>query len=272
MMSPAQARDRALELLVHGGAAGPAQGVQLLPAPALGRSAAARDDRAVAVQRPGAAHRRRADDRARRHGAGRDPRPDAQPARPPALRGHPHHARHGRGRGPVGPDRGHASRAHRRDGHRARDLQQPAAPVHPGAAGRGPAPRCGRLDGRGDRPHGGPRGSDRQGGRRRGRPEELARREAANKRALEIAERAQRAREVEGDRPDPRARGRGHRVPQAGPHAGVPRGRGRQPRSSARARSSGSSASRAPARPRSDVPPSGCCRWSRARSRWPASS
>ncbi len=53
-----------------------------LPAPALRRSAPARDDRPVALLRPEAAHRRRADDGARRDGAGRDPRAAARPAHP----------------------------------------------------------------------------------------------------------------------------------------------------------------------------------------------
>ena len=49
-----------------------------VPAPALGRHAAARDDRDGARVRPEAADRRRADDRARRDDAGRHPRADAR--------------------------------------------------------------------------------------------------------------------------------------------------------------------------------------------------
>ena len=48
-----------------------------LPARAVGRHAPARDDRDGARLRAGAAHRRRADDRARRDGPGPDPRPAA---------------------------------------------------------------------------------------------------------------------------------------------------------------------------------------------------
>ena len=51
-----------------------------LPAPALGRHAAARDDRDGARLRPGAPDRRRADDGARRHDPGADPRPAARAA------------------------------------------------------------------------------------------------------------------------------------------------------------------------------------------------
>ena len=64
-----------------------------LPAPALGRPAPARADRARARVRPAAARRRRADDGARRDGAGADPAPARRaPARAPA-RDAVHHAR-----------------------------------------------------------------------------------------------------------------------------------------------------------------------------------
>ena len=51
----------------------PREPARRLSASALGRSAPARDDRHGARQRAGTAHRRRADDRARRHRAGADP-------------------------------------------------------------------------------------------------------------------------------------------------------------------------------------------------------
>ena len=51
-----------------------------LPAPVLGRAEAAHRDRHGARARPGRHRRRRADDGARRHGAGRDPRPAAHAA------------------------------------------------------------------------------------------------------------------------------------------------------------------------------------------------
>ncbi len=62
----------------------------------LGRHAAARDDRDGARREPRDPDRRRADHRARRHDAGRDPRPDPQAA---GGAWHVHaadHARHGR--------------------------------------------------------------------------------------------------------------------------------------------------------------------------------
>ena len=68
--------ERALELLELVGIPEPRRRVDALPARVLGRHAPARDDRDGARQRPEAADRRRADDRARRHGAGADPRAD----------------------------------------------------------------------------------------------------------------------------------------------------------------------------------------------------
>ena len=69
-----------------------------LPAPVLRRYAPARDDRDGAGQQPRAAHRGRADHRARRHRPGADPRPDPGPAEGVRLRGHHHHPRPRRGR------------------------------------------------------------------------------------------------------------------------------------------------------------------------------
>ncbi len=58
----------------------PAEGTaRRVPAPALGRDASARDDRDGAGVRAEAADRRRADDRARRHHPGADPRADRRP-------------------------------------------------------------------------------------------------------------------------------------------------------------------------------------------------
>ncbi len=68
--------------------AGSGGALQPLPASALRRAAAAHHDRDGAGLRPGAADRRRADDGAGRHGAGRDPRPAAGSA-PPARLGDP---------------------------------------------------------------------------------------------------------------------------------------------------------------------------------------
>ena len=77
------ARGRAARAGRHPERAGPAQG---LPAPVLGRHAAARDDRDGARVRAEAPDRRRADDGARRDDPGADPRPAARARRPSAAR------------------------------------------------------------------------------------------------------------------------------------------------------------------------------------------
>ena len=73
-------------------------GARPLSASALRRHAPARDDRDGAVVPPGAADRRRADDRARRDDPGADPDADPAAAGRDAHGGDVHHARHGRGR------------------------------------------------------------------------------------------------------------------------------------------------------------------------------
>ncbi len=90
-----------------------------LPAPALGRPAPARDDRDGAGLRAGAADRRRADDGARRHDPGADPRSPA--AAPGGARhgGPADHPRPRRGRRALPPRGGHLRRAHRRDWRRS---------------------------------------------------------------------------------------------------------------------------------------------------------
>ena len=65
-------------------------------------------------------------------------------------RDRPDHARHGRGRRPGRPDRRDAPRRDRRDRHGRADLPQPAAPVHPGTAGRRAAPRQGGAESAGE--------------------------------------------------------------------------------------------------------------------------
>ena len=81
--------------------------------------------------------RRRADDGARRHHPGPDPRADAGDAARLRLGHHPDHPRprcdrrHGR------PGACDVRRPGGRDGHRRRDLLQPAAPLHVGPAGLG---------------------------------------------------------------------------------------------------------------------------------------
>ena len=87
------ADDRAVELLARRAHPRPARRAATLPAPVLGRDAAAHRDRDRPRLPAAAADRRRADDCARRHRAGRDPAP-ARPAPPRArARGRADHAR-----------------------------------------------------------------------------------------------------------------------------------------------------------------------------------
>ena len=105
-----------------------------LPAPVLGRDAAARDDRDGALVQSLAADRRRADDGARRDDPGSDPGADEAPPARSRLLDRPHHPRHGRRRRPRrarGRDvRGQRDRGGLEDGR----LPRSAAPVHVGAA------------------------------------------------------------------------------------------------------------------------------------------
>ena len=110
-VSKAQALDRAVEMLGLVGIPEPRRRVDVLPARVLRRHAPARDDRDGAHQRPQAADRRRADDRARRHRAGADPRPHPAPAARARHRDRDDHPRPRRG--------GRGGRRHRRDVRRA---------------------------------------------------------------------------------------------------------------------------------------------------------
>ena len=82
------ARARAVELLDLVGIANPSRARQAVPARDVGRHAPARADRDGAGVRAGAARRRRADDGARRH----DPGPDPRAARRPAAAARPRRA------------------------------------------------------------------------------------------------------------------------------------------------------------------------------------
>ncbi len=95
---PQQAMDRAVEMLrlvQHPDAGAPRA---RLSAPVLRRHAPARDDRDGAVLQSQAADRRRADDGARRHHPGADPRPAAGDEGAPRHGDHADHPRDGRGR------------------------------------------------------------------------------------------------------------------------------------------------------------------------------
>ena len=83
---------------------------------------------------PQAAHRRRADDRARCHDPGADPRRAAPAARRDRSRDHPGHPRSGRGRRHRRPDRGDVRRPRGRAGDARRDLLRPPAPLHVGSS------------------------------------------------------------------------------------------------------------------------------------------
>ena len=112
--------DKAVEMLRTVGIPDAEAARQVVPAPALGRSGAAGDDRHGPRRRARAAHRRRADHGARRHDPGADPRPDARPAG---------RARHQRRADHPRP------RRRRRDGPpRRRDVRRPD---RRGGAGRG---------------------------------------------------------------------------------------------------------------------------------------
>ena len=127
----------------------PREGV---PAPALGRHAAADHDRDGALLQSEAPHRRRADHRARRHHPGADPRA-AQRAEGQARHGdHAHHPRHGRHRGDRAA-RGRDVRGQGRRGgagrpscSRSRCTRTRRACCAPSRASTSPPPRGRRLE------------------------------------------------------------------------------------------------------------------------------
>ena len=128
------ARARAIELLdaVRRARAGAAR--RRVPAPALGRLAPARADRRRARLPAAAAHRRRADDGARRDDSGGDPRPAARPqgalrSRPPADHPRPRHRRAERR-----PRHRHVRRTHRRGRAGAGAVPRADTSLHRGTA------------------------------------------------------------------------------------------------------------------------------------------
>ncbi len=128
------ARRRALEALARGRHPETGGAPRELPARALGRHAPARHDRDGARPRSRGPDRRRADDRARRHRPGPDPRPDRRAPAGAWHRGRPHHPRPRR-RGGDGRRGGRHVRGPRRRARVApRGARRPAAPLHVGPA------------------------------------------------------------------------------------------------------------------------------------------
>ena len=114
---------------------------QRLPAPVLRRDAPARDDRDGAGVRAEAPDRRRADDGARRHDPGADPRPPARARRRAGHGADPDHARPRRRRRHVRARERHVRGHVHGDGHGRAALRAPAAPVHARPAAERPAAR-----------------------------------------------------------------------------------------------------------------------------------
>ena len=111
-----------------------------VPAPVLGRAAAADLDRPRTVDRAALPGLRRADVGARRLGAGAGAEPDARPAAPDGSH-LPLHLAQPRGRPPRRrPRRCHVPRTDRRAGPHPAAVRRAAAPVHPDAAGGGAGP------------------------------------------------------------------------------------------------------------------------------------
>ncbi len=112
----------------------------VVPVPVVGRDAPEGDDRHRAGLRTAAGPRRRADDRARRHRPGPDPRPARRPPTRAADGGRSGHPRPRGGRPPGGRDRGHVRRAHRRARPDRHALRRHPHALHPGADGLDPPP------------------------------------------------------------------------------------------------------------------------------------
>src|SRR6185437_16014699 len=105
--------------------------------------APARDDRHGALLQSQGADRRRADDRARRHHPGANPRPDARAAGDDRHGDRPDHPRHGRGGGERRPRGGDVCRPQGRGGAGRGAVRCARPSLHRGPAGLDPASRRG---------------------------------------------------------------------------------------------------------------------------------
>ena len=143
-VSKKEARARAVEALAGGRHPARRAAHRRLPAPVLGRHAAARDDRDGDDQRSRAPDRRRADDGARRDHAGADPQADEQAAGGPRDGDPHHHARPRRRRRDRRRRRRHVRGEDRGGGDGRLDLQPAAPPLHVGPARLAAAARHGR--------------------------------------------------------------------------------------------------------------------------------
>ena len=134
-MNREAARKRALELLRMVGIPDPERRLEVLPARVLRRHGPARHDRDGPRLRAGAAHRRRADDGARRDDPGADPRPAARPPRAARDGDHPHHPRP-RASWPRCATAWRSCTPARSSSNRRRELfRRPAPPLHRGLIG-----------------------------------------------------------------------------------------------------------------------------------------
>ena len=113
----------------------PARSGRRLPAPALRRAEAAGAHRPRACVRPAPADRRRADDRARRDGAGAGAAAPGGAAARSRAGDAVHHPRPVDAGQRLPAPRGHVRRAVRRGGRRARRVRRAGPPVHDGAVG-----------------------------------------------------------------------------------------------------------------------------------------
>ena len=128
-LSRGEARRRAVEALKAVRISGSREPAEAVSARALRRHAPARDDRHGAGAEARRADRRRADDGARRHRAGRGAGAAARPAARARHRDHPDHPRHGRGRRDGRPRHRHAPRPHGRGRQGRRHLRHARRPT-----------------------------------------------------------------------------------------------------------------------------------------------